>query len=29
MDFGAVGGLIAAGIDVFLQPLCAMLRTIF
>jgi hypothetical protein len=29
MDFGVVGGLIAARIDVFIQPLCAMFRTIF
>jgi hypothetical protein len=29
MNFDVVGVLIADGIDVFLQPLCAMLRTIF
>jgi hypothetical protein len=29
MKFGVVGGLIVAGIDVFIQALCAMLRTIF
>jgi hypothetical protein len=29
MDVGVVSGLIDAGIDVFLQPLCAMLQTIF
>jgi hypothetical protein len=29
MDFGVVGELIFVGIDVFIQPLCAMLRTIF
>jgi hypothetical protein len=28
MDFGVVGGLIAARIDVFLQSLCAMLQMI-
>ena len=29
MDFGAVGVLIVVGFDVFFQPLCAMLQTIF